>query len=50
MPACCIIAPASRSDTWDDGDGGLHPHGDWPAQADDDIAVHLGRPRKNCRG
>ena len=30
------------------GTAGLHPHGDWPAQADDDIAVHLGRPRQTA--
>ena len=28
-----IIAPRSRRhDTWDDWDGGLDPHGDWPEQ------------------
>jgi hypothetical protein len=28
-----IIAPrARRHDTWDDGDGGLDSHGDWPEQ------------------
>ena len=28
-----IIAPRNRRhDTWDDGDGGLDPHGDWPEQ------------------
>jgi hypothetical protein len=27
-----IIAPRDRRrDTWDDWDGGLDPHGDWPA-------------------
>ena len=28
-----IIAPRNRRhDTWDDWDGGLDPHGDWPEQ------------------
>ena len=28
-----IIAPRdTRSDTWDDRDSGLDPHGDWPEQ------------------
>jgi hypothetical protein len=28
-----IIAPRTRRhDTWDDWDGGLDPHGDWPEQ------------------
>jgi hypothetical protein len=27
-----IVAPRSRRDTWDDWDGGLDPHGDWPEQ------------------
>ena len=28
-----IVAPRSRRhDTWDDWDGGLDPHGDWPVQ------------------
>ncbi len=27
-----IIVPRSRRDTWDDWNGGLDPHGDWPAQ------------------
>jgi hypothetical protein len=28
-----IIAPRdTRHDTWDDWDGGLDPHGDWPEQ------------------
>lgn len=27
-----IVAPHDRRDQWDDRDGGLDPHGDWPAQ------------------
>jgi hypothetical protein len=27
-----IIARRSRRESWDDGDGGLDPHGDWPEQ------------------
>ena len=27
-----IVAPRNRRDNWDDGDGGLDPHGDWPEQ------------------
>ena len=30
---CRIIAPRSRRhESWDDGDDGLDPHGDWPEQ------------------
>ena len=25
-----IVAPRGRRDNWDDWDGGLDPHGDWP--------------------
>ena len=28
-----IVAPRGRRDNWDDRDGGLDPHGDWPEQA-----------------
>ena len=27
-----IVAPRGRRDNWDDRDGGLDPHGDWPEQ------------------
>jgi len=27
-----IIAPRGRRGTWDDWDGGLDPHGDWPEE------------------
>ena len=27
-----IVAPRGRRDNWDDWDGGLDPHGDWPEQ------------------